>query len=303
MRLTLAAGCVLFLALWTGVSSETLLLPRLNGMAIWGDHRFVVVRDLKERESGERLALIRTRSGLSYQPVRVDWSSLSLPANDVEAISPLAGRPDEFLAAEAGYVSGRYGRLFWLALSEEGDQPRGRVLGTFALPQLPQEVEGLATLALSADEWLVFFGGRGGNEGQPARIYWARLHSQTGLSTDPAGMTGVQVPLPRRLGPFARTLSDMFVDEQGTLWAAAHSSTGPTGPYRSMIYEAGTLSTKGGSPYLLPGHGQKVWWVDGFRIKGLAPSGKKGFGPAFVTDEDTLGGIWRAVPASPSLNY
>jgi len=279
-------------------------LPGCSGMAAWGKERYLVSHDWKAGQPGPRLGLVKTSPDLSYQALECDWSSQGDAANDLESVAPVEGMQGHFLACESGYFQGKYGRLYWIQV-EEGSPPRARVLAHYALPaNLNQEIEGLATLRLDAERWLIFLGGRGGKSEEPGHLFWGVLDRATKTVSWPAeGVRGHEIHLPRRLGPFARTLSDMYVDEERRLWICSFSSPGKNGPNRSLIFQAGTLDKNVKEPFHRTVEAQPVWWVDGVKVEGLSPCSWPGYGPAYVTDDDALGGIWRAVPASPSLSY
>ena len=278
-------------------------LPPCSGMAGWGPECYLVSHDLKNGQAGARFGLVHTLDRFTYTPLECDWSGAGGDANDLESLTPVEGMPGHYLSAESGYFRGNYGRLFWLQ-AEDQPQPRLKVVRQFALPTLPQEIEGLSTLRLDSHRWLVVLGGRGGKAEEPGRLYWGVIDSSDGSVTWPtAGLQGSEIHLPRRLGPYARTLSDMFVDQAHHLWISSCASPGRVGPNRSLIFQAGSLSEDLKQPFHRNVEAQPVWWIDGCKIEGLAACTRPGYGPAYVTDDDNLGGLWRAVPANPSLSY
>jgi hypothetical protein len=273
-------------------------LPGCSGMAAWGPDNYIICRDFKVGETGERLGLVETGKGLTYRSIEIDWGEAG-EANDLESVAPLQGQPDEFLAAESGYVDGKFGRIFHFSASAG----RFRCQHTYRLPEdLSQEIEGLATRKLSAERWMILIGGRRGKGGEPGRIFWGFLQNGQ-IDWPKAGRLGIELHTPRRLGPFARTLSDMYLDEQDRLYVASCSSPGKAGPNRSLIYHAGDLDPEANQPLHRASETQNIWWVDGVKIEGLAPCSRAGYGPAYASEDNDLGGIWRAVPASPSLSY
>lgn len=277
-------------------------LPACSGLVGWGPERYIVSHDLKAGEAGPRFGLVHTAGHFRYQPLESDWTAVGEPANDLESLAPLAGSPGFFLAAESGYFRGQYGRFYMLE-AQDGPPARLKVLRRYALPKgMDQEIEGLATRRLSAECWLVFLGGRGGKAEEPGRLFWGVLENGN-LTWPKEGLAGVEIQLPRRLGPYARALSDMYLDDQHYLWISSCSSPGQLGPNRSLIFQAGVVSADVKQPFRRTVEAQPVWWVDGCKIEGLSHCSRPGYGPAYVTDDDELGGIWRAVPANPSLSY
>ena len=278
-------------------------IPPCSGMAHWGPARYLVSHDLKFGEKGPRFGLVSTNIRLTYQEVECEWSGPE--SNDVESLAPIEGESGQFLACESGYFKGQYGHLYWLS-AVDGAKPGLSVKGRYSMPKgLEQEVEGLTTLKLEgSNRWLVVLGGRGGRSEEPARLYWGILdRDRNTLEWTKEGLRGVEIHLPRRLGPFARTLSDMYIDEQHRLFVSSCSTPGRLGPNRSLIFMAGTLSENLKAPFQRASENQDVWWIDGCKIEGICPCDRPGYGPAYVTDDDDFGGLWRAVPTSPSLSY
>ena len=279
-------------------------LPACSGLASWGPERYLVCHELKAGQAGARFGMVQTQSRLSYLPLETDWRAAGEIGNDIESIAPVEGMPGNFLASESGYFHGQYGRLFWLQ-AEDGPTPRLQILHTYTLPpNLDQGVEGLATFSLGNSRWLILLGGRGGKAEEASRLRWGVLNHETSSLEWPAeGLVGTELIPPRRLGAYTRTLSDMFVDDRHHLWISSCSSPGKLGPNRSLIFQAGDIQNNLKQPFKRATDSQPVWWVDGCKIEGISPCGRAGYGPAYVTDDNDLGGMWRAVPASPSLSY
>jgi hypothetical protein len=264
-------------------------------MAAWGKERYLLVHDTKAGRVGPRVGRVLTGPGCRYQELPLDWSAVGGESSDLESACPVEGAENQFLLAESSYYQGKYGRVFWLDASSS-IQPV--VTGKFLLPVLDQEIEGIATRQLDPRRWLVLLGGRGSRDGlMPGRIYWGVLEGATmEVAWTPAGLQGEEVQLPRPVGPQARTLSDMYLDQQGTLMVSACVDPGDDGPFRSLIYVGGHIRADAQSPFVRPRQASGVWWVDGCKIEALAPPPRPGYGPAYATDDEDLDGIWRAVP-------
>ncbi|MBN9419361.1 MAG: hypothetical protein J0I12_28155 [Candidatus Eremiobacteraeota bacterium] len=276
-------------------------IPPCAGVVQWAPSRYLVTHDFKSGEAGSRFGLISTNQRLSYQSLQVDWSKVGGEANDLESLAPIEGKAGHFLACESGYVKGQFGHLYWLSAQPDTVAVEAR----YAMPAgLTQEIEGLATLHLEGNRWMVLLGGRGGRSEEPGRLYWGILdRDKNEIEWPKEGLQGAEIHLPRRLGPFARTLSDMFLDEKHRLFVSSCSTPGRLGPNRSLIFLAGTVRDNLKTPFHRATENQDVWWVDGCKIEGICPCDRPGYGPAYVTDDDELGGLWRSVPASPSISY
>ena len=281
-------------------------IPPCAGMVRWGPNRYLVAHDLKFGEAGFRFGLVSTTYRLDYQGLECDWSKVGGESNDVESLAPLEGESRLFLACESGYVKGQFGHLY-LVQAEDTATPRLVAQARYAMPNgLEQEVEGLATLRLEGggNRWMVLLGGRGGRSEEPGRLYWGIFdRDKNQMEWPKEGVQGTEIQLPRRLGPFARTLSDMYLDEKHNLYVSSCSTPGKLGPNRSLIFRAGNVHKNLKAPFQRATENQDVWWIDGCKIEGICPCDRPGYGPAYVTDDDDLGGMWRAVPTSPSLSY
>lgn len=288
---------LLVLAAW----AEPGGLPASSGMAAWGPERYLLVHDTKEGNPAPRLGIIYANKGYRYAPVTVDWNQVGGESSDLEGITPVDGAPNQFLACESSYYKGKYGRVFWLDV-HEGRPGYALALAKFQLPKFEQEIEGIATRRLDDRRWLILLGGRGTRDGEvPGRIYWCTLDRSTFRPEwTPEGLQGEEIELPRRVGKHGRTLSDMFLDEKGALWVSACVDPSDDGPFRSLIYQAGVVRPQQKIPFVRPREASGVWWVDGCKIEALAPPPRPGFGPAYATDDESLGGVWRVLPPEPT---
>jgi hypothetical protein len=95
-----------------------------------------------------------------------------------------------------------------------------------------------------------------------------------------------------------RTCSDLFYQEEADggsrLWIAATLDPGGVGPYHSLVYQARVAQHDLARPDGLTM--RAVWRVDGLKVEGLAAPLLPGAGLTMVTDEDSLGGVFRALP-------
>ena len=275
--------------------------PASSGMAAWGSDRYLIVHDTKQGDAAPRLGVVHTQKGYRYSPLTVDWNLVEGESSDLEAIGPVEGAANQFLACESSYYKGKYGRVFWLDV-HEGRPGYALALGKFQLPKFEQEIEGIATRKLDDKHWLVLLGGRGTRDGEvPGRIYWCTLNRTTfAAEWTPEGLHGEEIQLPRRVGKHGRTLSDMYLDEQSMLWVSACVDPGNNGPFRSLIYQAGEVRPGEKIPFVRPREAFGVWWIEGCKVEALGPPPRPGFGPAYATDDEAMGGVWRVVPSDPT---
>jgi hypothetical protein len=296
-----------------------------SGMAQTGPNTYLVVHDTKGHRDGPRLGLVEiTGQGLAYTPVAVeDWRHPDGRASDLESACALPGRPgrpgrlgqpDEFLIAESGPWDGQYGRLFHLRL----DGPRGEILRAYSLPILQgrgpdaegDNYEGLACAPLEGNRVLLLLGERGGSSVYPTGILRVGvLDLATGdLQWREEGRAGIPITAPGEwpLGPDGsvvtpRAISDLYIDPDGTLWAVATADAGDLGPFRSIIYRLGTVTSGPDPGVALKKAPAATWVLDGLKVEALA-------GPAAIlpgsalslgTEDEDLGGVWRGLFPMP----
>ncbi|HEU4430190.1 MAG TPA: hypothetical protein VFT98_15630, partial [Myxococcota bacterium] len=150
---------------------------------------------------------------------------------------------------------------------------------------------------------LVVFGERGGSAEHPhGSLRWARFDLATSaLAWDVAGNRGLALRRPEgwEPDPEARAIGDLYLDEHGTLWAAAAlDPNGDVGPFRSVVYRAGAVDPKRARPVEVVAPTRIGWQLDGFKIEGLAapPSAPPEAAFSIATEDETYGGAWRTLP-------
>jgi len=278
-----------------------------SGMAQIGPDDYLVVHDTKVNESGPRLGIVRVKQDepLEYTPLTIEnWVHPQGPANDLESACALPGRPGELLIAESSYQKGLYGRIFHLDI-------RGttvRVLSVLPLPRLSDSdkdserdnYEGLACAARNDGKILLILGERGGSSRYPNGVLrWGVFDPNHGVVDWPAaGKAGRMVIAP---GPWTtrqskRDITDLYLDGQGNLWAAASEDAGDEGPFHSVIYRAATVQqADAANPIQLSKAQRPSWVLDGLKVEALAgpPDSVSSAFLSFATEDQHLGGIWR----------
>ena len=209
--------------------------PDLSGLAKFSRTRSVAVRDSKLESTDKRVLLLHNSKG-DIQELNVDWSKTGRP-RDLEAITKAKGR-GAYLAVEGSSFGEHKARLFDLKVTADGGESKR----SFVLPEFGQEIEGLTSLPQKDGTQRVLFGGRGDENGD-GRIYWGTL-SDDGLNFTKEGLEGTKVKAPR-LGEGQRGISELAVNPQGQLWAAAAIDDGDYGPFSSMVYQVGNIAEQG----------------------------------------------------------
>jgi hypothetical protein len=275
---------------------------------------YLVVHDTKAGRPGPRLGWLRAGPPPRYRPLEVpDWGDPDGPASDLEAVCAIPGRPGELLAAESGHRDGRYGRIFQLRLdlrSGAGVEVRRAlrfpVFADNTEAGEGESFEGLACAALDADRVLVILGERGGSAAFPTGVLrWGTLDLARGeLDFGEAGRAGVRVAAPASFadGRPVRAIGDLHLDPDGGLWAAATEDPGDAGPFRSAIYRVATVDPRAEPPVRPSPDPRPVWVLDGFKVEALSapPVTVRGSVLAVGTEDEKLGGAWRALAPAPS---
>jgi hypothetical protein len=214
-------------------------LPDLSGLAKFSQTKSIGVKDSKLEDDSKRVLLLDNSTG-GIQELDIDWSKTGRP-RDLEAITP-GQQPGDFFAVEGSSWKDSKARLFDLKVNEHGGEARN----SYVLPDFGQEVEGLVCLPGENGSQTFLFGGRGDENGN-SRVFWGSLN-QDGLRFSPEGLIGKKVDAPH-LGEGQRSISDLALDEKGRLWATAAIDEGNNGPFDSMVYEVGHITSQGNEPF------------------------------------------------------
>ncbi|MCS6777928.1 MAG: hypothetical protein RMJ43_10815 [Chloroherpetonaceae bacterium] len=302
-------------AIWLGVwclcASGAVADIGYSGMARVADDAFLVVNDRKASVPGYRLGIITVNAerGVVFRALEVaDWKDPDGPANDLEACCAIPGRPQEYLVAESGYVRRKFGRVFHLRLTRGMPDAWGvEVLQAFRLAGPPgdegttadgDQIEGIACFRFGAKTVLVC-ASRGSNRGgapRLSRLTFGELDLQQHRFTRWA-----EVPLVASSLLNDRDCADLLVRAENgvwALWAVATVDVGDLGPYRSMVYRAGTFVPNVASgqvdfrPDQAPG---ARYEIHGLKVEAIAEPAATVPGSAFsiATDDEAYGGIWR----------
>ncbi|MDR4497135.1 MAG: hypothetical protein MRK02_04310 [Candidatus Scalindua sp.] len=298
----------------SGLSVNGGVLPGISGMVRISEDTFLIIHDRKNTlEPGPRLDLLTiTRDdGIFCNPLSVDdWLDEDQEPNDLEACCSIPGRPYEFLLAESGCYRNKFGRVFHIRLTKsEGSVWTVEVIQVFRIYHQKcddegntyegDQVEGIACFRAYGKTILVY-GERGGKtekSTKPGRIIWGELNLN---KDDPFVLLGDNVLAASSLLG-ARDCSDLFL-KQGhdshIVWSVAVIDNGDRGPFKSVIYEAGSfvLSSKEGKiEFVLNPEPDIIWQLDGLKVEALAaPAGSVTQSVISIgTDDEDYGGIWR----------
>ena len=197
-----------------------------------GGSAYLIVHDNKL--PGEaRLALLTLGATPEYSVL--PWpAGYALPF-DLEAVSPIPGEPELFLALASGGTAS--------LLEIVGDAVELR--GAFTLPARPglPNFEGLTVQRI--DGRLVAAWGHRGAGAEAGQVFWGELDLDTPAVRD-VEVVEFRVPFPRPDDPTTRHISDMRLSRTGQLWISAASDPGNAGPFSSAVFEAGRFGVRDG---------------------------------------------------------
>jgi hypothetical protein len=282
-----------------------------SGMEQLTDSSYLVVYDLKKHKNGVRLGwIIVTDESIEVLPIIVpDWGDEGVP-NDLECICAVPEKSNEFLVAEAGNWQGELGRIFHLQV--DFGKRTARILGTLKYPFLHRndfgiegdQYEGMHCLPYTKNERIILLGERGGSDFSPSGVIrWGLWDLKKGsLTVEGAGLKGISVNAPGHWtnSKTKRSITDMYVDSNGTLWASASEDQGDAGPFYSVIYPLGKINAMNPDmPVTVIDFlaiGREVY---GLKIEALSGP-KKGIQctHTFGTEDEMYGGVFRPLNIS-----
>jgi len=280
-----------------------------SGMAQVNSNSFLAVYDLKSFEKGVRLGLIQTYAdSIRVHPVRVsDWKSGENIPSDLEGITKVSGREDEYLICESGNWQGEQGRIFHMKLNLQGRS--AEVLGIIQLPMqkrndfnlVGDQYEGIANFHLAEDRFTVLLAERGGSDAYPNGILrWGEIDlSSYTISFAKEGLKGIEIESPGswKSETNKRDLTDLFVDQEGVIWASASQDLSDSGPFHSVIYKLGNMTSQSDIPVNISEGLQLYKEFPSYKIEALSgpSSAVPGSKFSFGTEDEIYGGTWRPV--------
>lgn len=186
---------------------------------------FLAVHDNKKAEQ-VRVSVITLGNPVQLEPLV--WSGGDLPV-DLEGVAGVPGVPGEYVAITSK------GAAFHLRY--EAEKKGVTLLKQFALPNGSDktEFEGF-DLHRFGDTLLCVWADRGDTK-TPGMIYWATLDLKT-FAFGNRFSTPVSVPFPTSE---TRPISDLRIDEGGTVFITSSRDPGDEGPFQSALYAVGNF--------------------------------------------------------------
>lgn len=302
---------ILIVLLVLGVSGLKAQNIGFSSMEKIDDSEFLVVFDKKNFQDGNRLAVLTVseENGYSIKELKVkDWKHKEGRANDLEAVSAIPGTKNEYLLVEAGYWEGEFGRIFHVELNKE----KIKIKKVYKIPSISpggksnpegDNFEGVACIKHDGDLYVIL-GERGGTTRFPNGLLRIGIlkegAKQIDWETFAEDTFEVKLPKAVKTTKMMRTVTDLYLDKGGKLFASAAVDDSDIGPFKSVVYEVGTLEFKKGKLNIAKARkGKQVYTVDGFKIEAIAASPKfmKSSKLCFGTEDETYPGQWRPIYA------
>ncbi|QVK22825.1 hypothetical protein KHX94_16730 [Shewanella dokdonensis] len=292
--------------LLAGINCADAVELGFSGMTQMDANTYLVVQDKKVYEPGSRLGVLQVKAdgALDYVPLTVsDWKDQDGQSSDLESVCRLPGSANEYLLAESGYWDGKFGRIFQVTLTAD----TAVVQQVYHVPKIVaggkgihgDNFEGMVCIA-QGDAVLVVLGERGGSKRYKQGYLRLGVLDKTAktLSWQQYAAQPLEIKAPGRWlhADKKRTISDLYLDKQGVIWAVATEDGGDQGPFRSVIYQAATVSGQAEQLKVTAvSHPKVQWQVDGFKVESLAAPAANVAGSylSIGTEDENYGGIWR----------
>ncbi|QSX34419.1 hypothetical protein JYB87_03975 [Shewanella avicenniae] len=290
------------LASWLLSSSAFAVELGFSGMTQMQADRYLVVQDKKVFQAGERLGIFQLNSAgeQQYTPIVInDWRDSDGQSSDLESVCKLPGTQAQYLLAESGYWDGKFGRIFRVQLQDN----HAEVLQVYHLPKLipsgehtkGDNFEGMLCTQVG-DDTLVIIGERGGSKAYRHGVLRVGVLQADNIDWQRYAEQSYQVKVPKAWRPAKyRSISDLYLDEQGIIWAAATQDGGDNGPFRSLVYAAAKLAQTSHSALFTEPKKQPQWQIEGLKVEALAaPNPHIAHSIMSIGSEDEhYGGVWR----------
>ena len=209
---------------WYSVSVEKTL--GISGIAAVDSENLLVIHDNKKINE-PRLSQIIWSQGTAPILKKLNWCNEQKLPIDLEAIAAIPSHDSEFLVLES---KGQVSRIRF-------HHSHCDVVSQFMLPNVTTQsnIESLALLRLSSHTILVW--AERGDDQQPAKMRWGDYDSQNNnVTLSNLNAIDFFAPYPNEN---RRSISDIAINKDGTLWVSAVSDPGDNGAFQSALYKLG----------------------------------------------------------------
>ncbi|UMB55030.1 hypothetical protein MKD41_06030 [Lutibacter sp. A64] len=279
-----------------------------SGMEKLDDDSYLVVYDIKSYKTGARLAILKiTEEGVLVSPITIsEWGDEGL-ASDLESICKIPGKTDEYFIAESGNWKGEIGRIFHIKVDVENLM--AKILGITKLPLkninnlevVGDQYEAIVCLPYNENKRILILAERGGSKVNPNGIVrWGVYNLQTHqLNFSDVGLQGIEVQAPGNWtnNNAKRAITDLHIDAEGGIWAAASEDISDAGPFYSVIYKIGQVDLSNEErPFKIYTNFSNWEVISGFKVEALSGSTKSIKAThSFGTEDEVYGGVWRPI--------
>ncbi len=279
----------------------------LSGMEKLNDSSYVVVYDKKNYNSGNRIAILTAKGKSGYKTDEVEvknWKDLLGKSSDLESVCAVPDTKNEFFIIESSYWMGKYGRIFHIRISGN----KAEVLNVYHIPDKKDidnasgfNFEGSICLKQNNNLYIIL-GERGGSKKHPEGSLIVGILRDGESSIDWASykdkIIQVKAPFSDINLKETRSISDLYLNVSGEIFASAAVDKGDNGPFKSIIYKIGIVSFENDNLIITPATDSKpLWTIDGFKIEAIssAPSHFKDAKMSIGTEDENYPGVWRVI--------
>lgn len=269
-------------------------IPGVSAMLKLSSQDYLIAHDRKSNDPGNRLQILKpVVNGILIEPLKIDWFHPDGPPSDIEALCEI--QRGRILLAESGFFTNegvrRFGRIFEISLSRSSTSSwKGEHTASYTLPQDTVNIEGILC-GMSDGRKEVILGERGGDGDHGALRYGIIDNEQVIIKRN--------LPFPIENEDWfqrsrTRVIADLFKDDKGQIWAVGTRDPGDNGPFESMIYRLGGMSSMELSSFQAVEKISEKFLIPGFKIEAIAQGPSEGQ-IAIASDDENLGAAWRVV--------
>ena len=269
----------------------------LSGLSWVAGDLFLGVHDAKdnaEKHDWPRMSLLRLPKsefdGVVWKPVQLKFPGPEGRASDLESACSIPGN-NGFLVCESGQEGANDRRIFHVVYRDQ----RLAIDSHITWPVPISNVEG--TEVCQVGKSLVFLYAERADSQPSTKLRWATMTLNPLTIGDFQEVTYKGVA---PTGPGARPIVALDVDRDGHIYSvSAYDSGADDGPYRSVVWRIGRVTTcPAGLPLVQLGNAKRVARLDGLKVESIAVRQKlDGTKQIYIgTDDEFYGGILRLLP-------
>ena len=259
---------------WHSLGDKKIL--GISGIAAIDSEHFLVVHDNKKPDQ-PRLNIVNWQKDQKPTLTPLNWCDENLPI-DLEAITAIPDHKNDYL------VLASKGKVTRIQLEE--NNAACKTIAQFELPTATPEsnMEGLALHCVKNKDCLLAWAERGDDK-TPAKLSWSSFNIEKNtVEKNQSGSVDFKAPYPEKN---LRSISDIAIDNKGTLWVSSTSDPGDDGFFKSALYKIGSFSKNNNwesSKKITP---NTKYETENIKIEGLVFTNSD---LVMTTDDDNKGG-------------